>query len=232
MTLQAALSEVQDEARVLRGQVASQQHHIKLLGGNLQGRLSLVQGSVLADMQAQVSAKDAALQSSAHHVRVIQSQLEELGCAYAAKLAAEQAERKRLAAETAQVRLLCTARGRQIASLQEQLQQEKDAAAQAHQAGKAARDAQQQQLASLQEQLQEAQLQLAVAQQDVAEARQAAAGADGGNSGLRQQIDEVQELLADKQLQIEWLESKVHHLEGSDTGQQVRGILASRLMHV
>jgi hypothetical protein len=70
VTLQGALSEVQEESLVLRGQVASQQHHISLLGGNLQGGLSMVQGSVLAQMQEQANHKDAAVAASTQQVRV------------------------------------------------------------------------------------------------------------------------------------------------------------------
>lgn len=209
---------------MLQGQVASQQHHISLLGGNLQGRLSLVQGSVLAQMQEQVTQKDAALAASAQHVLAIQAELERLSCSYAAKLAAEQAERQRLSAEAAQARLLCTARGRQVASLQQELQQLRDAASQQQQTAAASTSVQQQQLESLRERLQDTQQQLDSARSEVAEAQQVAAAAEGGKCGLRQQVEELQALLAEKQLQVEWLEGKVSDLEGSDISQQVRGV--------
>lgn len=230
MTLQSALSEVQEESLVLRGQVASQQHHISLLGGNLHGRLSLVQGSVLAQMQEQVSQKDAALAASTQHVLAIQAELERLSCSYAAKLAAEQAERQRLSAEAAQARLLCTARGRQVASLQQELQQLRDAATQQQQTAAASTSVQQQQLEGLRERLQDTQRQLADAQQAAAEAQQMAAAAEGGKSGLRQQVEELQALLADRQLQLEWLEGKVADLEDGDASQQVCVCVAVRLI--
>lgn len=220
--MQAALSEAQEDSLLLRGQVASQQHNINLLGGNLQGRLSLVQGSVLAQMQEQVTHKDTALAAGAQHVLAIQAELERLSCNYAAKLAAEQAERQCLAAEAAQARLLCTARGRQVASLQQELQQLRDAASQQQQTAAASTSVQQQQLESLRERLQDAQQQLETARFAVVEAQQVAAAAEGGRSGLRQQVDELQALLTERQLQIEWLEGKVADLEGSDMSQQVR----------
>jgi chromosome segregation ATPase len=221
VTLQAALSEAQEASLMLQGQVASQQHNMNLLGGNLQGRLSLVQGSVLAQMQEQVNHKDAALAASAQHVLAIQAELERLSCSYAAKLAAEQLERQRLAAEAAQARLLCTARGRQVASLQQELQQLRDAASQQQQTAAVSTSVQQQQLESLRERLQVAQQQLEAAQFEAEEAQQVAAAAEGGRSCLRQQVEELQALLTEKQLQIEWLEGKVADLEGSDMSQQV-----------
>jgi len=222
VTLQATLSEVQQDALVLRGQVASQQHHISLLGGNLQGRLSLVQGAVLAQMQDQVCEKDAALAASAQHVLAIQAELEKLSCSFSAKLAAEQAERQRLCAEAAQARLLCTARGRQVTSLQQELQQMKDATSQQQQTAVASTNLQQQQLESLRQRLQESHEELAAARESAANAQQLAAAAEGAKGGLRQQVDELQALLTEKQLQVEWLEGKVADLEGSDISQQVR----------
>jgi predicted nucleic acid-binding Zn-ribbon protein len=221
VTLQSALAEAHEDALLLRGQVASQQHHINLLGGNLQGRLSLVQGSVLADMQQQATQKDTALAASAQQVLAVQSELEKLSCSYAAKLVAEQAERQRLSAEAAQARLLCTARGRQVATLQQELQGMRDAATQQQQTAAASSGIQQQQLESLQERLQDMQQQLAAAHQEAADAQHVAAAAEGGRNGLRQQLEGLQALLADKQLQVEWLEGKVADLEGSNISQQV-----------
>lgn len=219
--MQQTLSEVQHEAMVLRGQLASQQHHISLLGGNLQGRLSLVQGAVLAQLQEQVSQKDTALAASAQHVLSIQAELERLSSSFMAKLAAEQAERQRLSAEAAQARLLCTARGRQVSSLQQEVQQLKDAASQQHQTATATSTVQQQQMEALQQRLQDAQQQLAAAQQEAAAAQDSVVAAEGGKAGLRQQVEELQALLADKQLQLDWLEGKVADLEESDVSQQV-----------
>jgi hypothetical protein len=154
-------------------------------------------------------------------VLAIQAELERLSCSYAAKLAAEQAERQRLSAEAAQARLLCTARGRQVSSLQQELQQLRDAAAQQQQTAAASTSVQQQQLESLRERLQDSQRQLAAAQQGAAEAQAAAAAAEGGKAGLREQVEELQALLSERQLQVEWLEAKVADVEGSDISQQV-----------
>eukprot|EP00775_Hariotina_reticulata_P005810 gene5810-6051_t len=74
--LQQDLADSQQDALTAKGKLVATQQHVALLGGNLQGRLSQVQGSVLAQVQAQVSDKDAAL--SAGQQQLIAIQVEEL----------------------------------------------------------------------------------------------------------------------------------------------------------
>jgi chromosome segregation ATPase len=221
VTLQQAASESQQDGLTLRGQLASLQQNVHLLGGNLQGRLSMVQGAVLSQMQQQLADKDAAVAASKGQLGAIQVQLERLSAGFAAKLAAEQAERQRLGAEAAQARLLCMARGRQLGQLQEQLAAAQAAASQQQAGTAAAAGLQQQQLESLQGRLQEAQQQLEAAQRAAVDAAQQAAAAEGGKAGLRQQVEELSAALAERQLQIEWLEGKVADLEDGDVNQQV-----------
>lgn len=221
VTLQQAASESQQDSLTLRGQLASLQQNIHLLGGNLQGRLSLVQGAVLSQMQQQLSDKDAALAAGQGQLGAIQAQLERLSAGFEAKLAAEQAERQRLGAEAAQARLLCMARGRQLGQLQQELAAAQAAASQQQSSTAAAAGVQQQQLESLQGRLQDAQQQLAAAQRAAAEAVQQAAAAEGGKEGLRQQVEELNGVLAERQLQVEWLEGKVADLEDSDISHEV-----------
>jgi len=59
--LEQALANTQQEGLTLRGKLVSAQQHIALMGGNLQGRLSQLQGSLLAQMQAQLAEKDTTL---------------------------------------------------------------------------------------------------------------------------------------------------------------------------
>jgi chromosome segregation ATPase len=221
VTLQQAVSESQQEGLILRGQLASLQQNVHLLGGNLQGRLSLVQGAVLSQMQQQVADKDAALAASESQLGAIHAQLERISAGFEAKLAAEQAERQRLGAEAAQARLLCMARGRQLGQLQQELAAAQAAASHQQASTAAAAGVQQQQLESLQGRLQDAQQQLEAAQRAAAEASQQAAAAEGGKAGLRQQVEELSAALSERQLQVEWLEGKVADLEDSDISHQV-----------
>lgn len=222
ITLQQALAEGQQEGLTLRGQLVSLQQNIHLLGGNLHGRLSMVQGAVLAQMQAQLAEKDGVISSSEAQLTAFRAQLERLSSSFEAKLAAEQTERERAAAEAAQARLLCMARGRQLGQLQQQVQQLQEAAAQQQQGAAVSSSLQQQQLEVLRQQLQEAQQQQEQAKRAAADAARQAAAAEGGKAGLQQQVEELTSALAERQLQVEWLEGKVADLEGSDMNQQVR----------
>lgn len=53
----------------LQLQVVQLQHNVQLLGGNLQGRLSLAQGSVVADLQAELASSSEALAACEGQVR-------------------------------------------------------------------------------------------------------------------------------------------------------------------
>lgn len=201
----------------------SAQHNAALLGGNLKGRLALAQGAVVAELQAQLASKDDAIAASGRQLAALQARLEQLAVGLDAKLAAEAAERERLGAEAAQARLLCLARGRQLGTLQQELQQLTDAAAQQQDAAGAAAGLQQQQLEQLHQRLADAQQAADAARAAAADVAAQAAAAEGGKAGLRQQVGELQAALADKQLQVEWLEGKVADLESSDVSAQVCG---------
>lgn len=222
MTLQQAYSEGQHENLTMRGQLVALQHNINLLGGNLQGRLSMVQGAVLAQLQTQLAEKDTAIAASEQRLTELQAELERLSCGFASKLSAEQAERERLSAEASQARLLCQARGRQVTELQQEVQQLQQAATSQQQTASVGAELQQQQLEQLHQRVQELQQELSAAKHAAADAAQQASSAEGGRMGLRQQVDELQSALAEKQLQIEWLEGKVADLESSDMTSQVR----------
>jgi hypothetical protein len=120
--LAAALANSQRESATLRGRCLELQHNVSLLGGDLRGRLSLAQGAVLAEMQQQLLARDEAIAASQAQLQAFGLDLERLSGALASKLSAERRERERLGAEAAQARLLCAARGRQAALLQERVE--------------------------------------------------------------------------------------------------------------
>jgi uncharacterized coiled-coil protein SlyX len=119
--LGASLARAQRDNATLRGRCLELQHSVALLGGDLRGRLALVQGSVLAEMREQLAARDAAIAASQQQLHAFAADLGRLSGALGAKLAAERGERERLGAEASQARLLCTARGRQVAELQQRV---------------------------------------------------------------------------------------------------------------
>lgn len=207
----------------MRGQLVALQHNINLLGGNLQGRLSMVQGAVLTQLQSQLAEKDAALAGSEQILAGLQSEVERLSCRFTSKLAAEQSERERLSAEASQARLLCQARGRQLTELQQQLQQLQQTAANQEQTASARAGLEQQQAEQLHQKVQQLEQELCAAQQAAVYAGQQVSAVEGGKNGLQQQVDELQSALAEKHLQIEWLEGKIADLENSDMASQVGG---------
>lgn len=220
--LQQALTEGQHENLTMRGQLIALQQNISLLGGNLQGRLSMVQGTVLTQLQAQVAEKDSVIAAGQQKLAAFQLDLEKLNCALAAKLVAEQTERERLSAEAAQARLLCQARSRQLTELQEEVLLLKQDASKQQETASVGAELQQQQLGHLHQKVQKLEQELVAARQAAADAQQQVSAAEGGRLGLRQQVEELQSALAEKQLQIDWMESKVADLESSDLNSQVR----------
>lgn len=121
--LSASLAASQRDSLTLRGRCLELQHQVTLLGGDLQGRLSLAQGSVVSELQQQLGARDEAISASQTRLQQFDRDLDRLSNTLAAKLSAERRERERLGAEAAQARLLCAARGRRAAQLQKQVEE-------------------------------------------------------------------------------------------------------------
>lgn len=125
--LHQALQASQQEGYAMQVQVATLQQSVALLGSSIQGRLSLAQGAVVAELQQELAEKNGAIAASEARLLSFQHQLDQLSSSFEAKLGAEQRERERLGAEAAQARLLCSARSRQLGQLQQELQQMSEA---------------------------------------------------------------------------------------------------------
>jgi chromosome segregation ATPase len=210
--LQHQLQGAQQEQLQLRGQVLQLQQQLKLLGGNLNGHLSLAQGSVVTELHQLLQQRDTAVAASGARLQGFAWQLDRICEGYNAQLAAEQQERARLGTEAAQARLLSIARGRQVAALQADLDEVQQQLTHAQAAAAKGQSLQQEQQEDLRQQLLEAQAAAAEAREAAAAAKQAKVAAEGGTQALRQQVAELQTALTDKQLQVEWLEGKVADL--------------------
>lgn len=225
--LQHQLQGAQQEQLQLRGQVLQLQQQLKLLGGNLNGHLSLAQGSVVSELQQLLQQRDTAVAASEARLQGFAWQLDRICEGYNAQLAAEQQERARLSTEAAQARLLSIARGRQVAALQADLDEVQQQLTRAQAAATKGQSLQQEQQEGLRQQLLEAQAAAAEAREAAAAAKQAKVAAEGGTLALRQQVAELQTALTDKQLQVEWLEGKVADL--TDAGRPQPLVSASTL---
>jgi len=184
---------------------------VSLLGGDLRGRLSLAQGSVVAELQQQLAQRDEAIGASQTRLAALQSDLERLSCGLSAKLAAEHRERERLAAEAAQARLLCAARGRQAAQLQQQV----DALTAQAEHLQGQRQATSEELRATVASLQQA---LEAARDEAAGAQQLLYEAEESRGLLQRQVDGLMQELSDARLQVEWMEGKVSDLEAGGHG--------------
>ncbi|GIL88016.1 hypothetical protein Vretimale_6382, partial [Volvox reticuliferus] len=123
------LVELQRENWLLGAEVMKLRQEVTLLGGNINGHLSMVQGAVVSELQEQLAERLSQITALQEEVGVLVAQLQAAERDAAAAAAAAAAERERLASELGTARLMATARGRGAEGLQAQLTKVSEAAA-------------------------------------------------------------------------------------------------------
>jgi hypothetical protein len=157
---------------------------------------------------------------AALQVRQLHQQLDQLTTEYSTQLEAEQQERQRLAAEAAQSRLLCSARARQLASLQQELQAAQQAAAGAAGAAGSQAAELQQRAQQLEQRVGDAEGELQRERAQLAALQEARQQREALCERLQRKVAELGREGQELALQNEFLEGLVADLQSSRPDQQ------------